>query len=85
MIKPDLVAPGLGIVSCGRMEQEKQAYVEKSGTSMAAPMVAGAAACLLSEYPDMSNVEVKLRLRESCTPLEEEGTGWGLLNVSRLL
>ena len=85
VIKPDLVAPGLGIVSCGRMEQEKQAYVEKSGTSMAAPMVAGAAACLLSEYSDMSNVEVKLRLRESCTPLKEEGTGWGLLNMSRLL
>lgn len=40
-------------------------YVAKSGTSMATPMVSGAIACLLSKYPDMTNVEVKLKLRES--------------------
>lgn len=85
IVKPDLVAPGLGIISCGRIHQEKKAYVEKSGTSMAAPIVSGAAACLLSEYPDMTNVEVKLRLRESCTALNEEGTGWGLLDMGAFL
>ena len=83
--KPDLVAPGLGIISCGRIDKEKKAYVEKSGTSMAAPIVSGAVACLLSEYPDMTNVEVKLKLREPCISLDEEGTGWGLLNIGELL
>ena len=76
---------GLGIISCGRIDKEKKAYVEKSGTSMAAPIVSGAVACLLSEYPDMTNVEVKLKLRESCISLDEEGTGWGLLNIGELL
>lgn len=52
---------------------------------MVAPIVSGAVNCLLSKYPDMSNVEVKLRLRESCAELEEEGTGWGLLNMKNLL
>lgn len=85
IVKPDLVAPGLGIISCGRIDKEKKAYVEKSGTSMAAPIVSGAVACLLSEYPDMTNVEVKLKLRESCISLDEEGTGWGLLNIGELL
>ena len=85
IVKPDLVAPGLGIISCGRIDKEKKAYVEKSGTSMAAPIVSGAVACLLSEYPDMTNVEVKLKLRESCISLDEEGTWWGLLNIGELL
>ncbi len=85
IVKPDLVAPGLGIISCGRIDKEKKAYVEKSGTSMAAPIVSGAVACLLSEYPDMTNVEVKLKLRESCISLDEEGTGCGLLNIGELL
>ena len=52
---------------------------------MAAPIVSGAVACLLSEYPDMTNVEVKLKLRESCISLDEEGTGRGLLNIGELL
>ena len=32
----------------------------------------------------MTNVEVKLKLRESCISLDEEGTGWGLLNIGEL-
>ena len=52
---------------------------------MATPVVSGAIACLLSKYPDMTNVEVKLRLRESCIRRNEEGEVWGMLNVRRLL
>ena len=45
-------------------------YIMKTGTSMAAPVVSGAAACLLSKYPDMTNVEIKLKLRESCVKMK---------------
>ena len=88
--KPDIVAPGTRILSCNAFWQNRNGriyrpYVAKSGTSMAAPIVSGAVACLLSEYPDMTNVEVKLKLRESCISLDEEGTGWGLLNIGELL
>ena len=87
VIKPDVMAPGRRIISCNRMRENRKMgwYTTKSGTSMAAPVVAGAIACLLSKYPDMSNVEVKLRLWETCRRLKEEGTGWGMLNVERLL
>ena len=47
-------------------------YIMKTGTSMAAPVVSGAAACLLSKYPDMTNVEIKLKLRESCVKIERD-------------
>lgn len=87
--KPDLVAPGSHIVSCSASyaKEGAKAYIQKSGTSMATPVVSGAIALLLSKYPDMSNVEVKLRLRQTCDDLgmKWERQGWGLLNVKRLL
>ena len=53
---------------------------------MAAPIVSGAMALLLSKYPDMSNVEAKLKLRSSSRRVEAEMTqGWGLLQVEQLL
>lgn len=86
--KPDLVAPGSGIISCNRMRRPGDPpYVAKSGTSMATPRVAGAVACLLEKYPAMSNVQVKLKLRESCRDLglPPEKQGWGELEIGRLL
>mgnify|MGYP006874965006 CR=1 FL=1 len=44
-----------------------------------------AAACLLSKYPDMTNVEIKLKLRESCVKMKGTESGWGMLHVGRLL
>ncbi len=83
--KPDIVAPGSGIISCGHLWQSGKNYCKKSGTSMATPMVSGAAALLLSKEPWLTNVEVKMRLRESAVDLgrEHSSQGWGLLDVSR--
>ena len=87
VVKPDVFAPGTGIISCngkyGRPGEHP--YIMKTGTSMATPVVSGAIACLLSKYPDMTNVEVKLKLRESSVRIPGTESGWGLLNVERLL
>lgn len=88
VVKPDVIAPGSGVSSCNaKYNRTENPYVIKSGTSMATPIVSGAVAVLLSKYPDMSNVEVKLRLRESCVDMGygRNRQGWGLLNVKRLL
>jgi serine protease AprX len=86
IVKPDVYAPGSNILSCNGdyVNRWQKAYITKSGTSMATPVVSGAIACLLSKYPDLTNVEVKLMLRESCVELQEEQQGWGLLHVGRL-
>lgn len=88
VVKPDLVAPGYQIISCSNAFSKKgRSYTVKSGSSMATPVVSGAIAMLLSKYPDMNNVEIKLRLRETCEKVQgkAEGTGWGMLRVDRLL
>lgn len=62
-------------------------YITKSGTSMATPQVSGALALLLCRYPEMTNREVKIRLKNSAVDLgfSHEKQGWGLLNIERLI
>lgn len=86
--KPDIVAPGAGIFSCSSRYRKKDGYYcRKSGTSMATPMVSGAAALLLCREPWITNVEVKMRLWESAVDLgmEQNRQGWGLLNIPSFL
>lgn len=88
--KPDLVAPGTDIVSCSldfRRGMGGRAYVTKSGTSMATPVVAGAAALAFQKYPGMTNEECKRKLLYTASDLglAWNRQGWGLLNVEGLL
>lgn len=62
-IKPDLVAPGTGIISAGVGYEE--AYVNKSGSSMSAPLVAGTIAVLLSYNKELTFDKIRSILRES--------------------
>ena len=90
--KPDVVAPGTDIVSCnagylGFRGKWKDAYVIKSGTSMATPVVSGAAALALQKFPDMCNEECKSKIQFTATDLglPWNRQGWGMINVRRLL
>lgn len=90
--KPDLVAPGTDIRSCNVRYQKlygniRNAYVEKSGTSMATPIVSGAAALALERFPSMTNEELKQKLTFTATDLKEPWNkqGWGMLHVAKLL
>lgn len=90
--KPDLVAPGTDIVSCNvhyyRLHGKfRNAYVAKSGTSMATPIVSGAAALAMQRFPQMTNEECKQKLQYTATDLHLPWNqqGWGMVNVGRLL
>lgn len=86
--KPDIVAPGSDIISCCPPCYGKiSGYTARSGTSMATPIVSGAAAVFLSKYPNMSNEQVKYYLQQTATDLHlpRNQQGYGLLNMERLL
>lgn len=79
----------LGTISSGSKSKNlfSNMYISKSGTSMSTPMVSGAIALLLSVFPEMSNLEVKVRLKNSAVNmgLSHQHQGWGKLDIKRLL
>lgn len=81
--KPDLVAPGANITSL----KVDGGYVAQSGTSMATPMVAGAAALLWEKNPTLSSN----RIREILVATAEDRgynrliQGAGYLNINAAL
>ena len=92
MKKPDIVAPGTDITSCCHKCRKyyyayREAYVKKSGTSMATPIVSGAAALLLEKQPTLTNEAVKNKLIYTATDLNEPWSkqGWGMVNINKLL
>ncbi|KPI06046.1 Subtilisin [Actinobacteria bacterium OK074] len=86
-LKPDVTAPGVDITAASAKNSviakevgEKPAgYVTISGTSMATPHVAGAAAILKQEHPDWTYLQLKSALTGSAKPGNytpyEQGSG----------
>ncbi|MFC0272503.1 S8 family peptidase [Metabacillus herbersteinensis] len=74
----EVMAPGVNILST----VPGNGYDSFNGTSMASPHVAGAAALILSKNPNLSNVQVRERLRNTATNLGDPFYyGAGLINV----
>ena len=66
-LKPDIGAPGGLIRSTYPLEKGAHAIV--SGTSMASPHVAGAAALYLQAHPGTTQAELRTRLQNSADPI----------------
>ena len=96
--KPDLVAPGAHVVSTRSAGSTVDtahpdarvagSYFRGSGTSFSAPQVAGAAALLLQQRPNLSNDHVKGMLVRTADPLRGAAAtaqGAGELDVAAAL
>ncbi|WP_139488074.1 S8 family peptidase [Brevibacillus dissolubilis] len=95
LVKPDLLAPGVNIVSL----RAPNSYIDKlspetriddnytvlSGTSMATPICAGVVALLLQKYPTLTPFQVKRRLMMTADNwgLPPNTQGQGYLNAEK--
>jgi subtilisin family serine protease len=69
-MKPDIAAPGVDILAARAGGNAVDGYYQTmSGTSMATPHVAGAAAILVQEHPDWSPGQLKDALMSTSKPL----------------
>ncbi|GGS42754.1 S8 family serine peptidase [Deinococcus knuensis] len=66
-LKPDIAAPGGNIRSAYPLEKGNGGYATLSGTSMASPHVAGAAALMLQAYPNTKAKDMRGLLMNSAT------------------
>ncbi|MEU5868235.1 S8 family serine peptidase [Nonomuraea sp. NPDC047529] len=89
--KPDLTAPGVAIVAARAAgtsmgEPVDERYTAASGTSMATPHVAGAAAIVKQRHPDWTARQIKDALVGSAKPIAGQpidDAGAGRLDVAR--
>lgn len=93
LVKPDLVAPGVNVVSLrspksnldksNKKSRVGEWYTSLSGTSMATPVCAGVAALIIARYPDITPGELKERLVKTSRTLNKSANdqGAGLIDV----
>jgi serine protease AprX len=95
---PDLVAPGVSVISCGvpggnifatySAARIGNNFLKGSGTSQATAVVSGAVADLLQARPSLTPDQVKALLRSTATPLAGQtvaAQGAGELNLATAL
>src|SRR5690625_4165069 len=96
-VKPDVVAPGTNIMAAVPAYKKdypdanyEQAYDRKTGTSMAAPQVAGVVALLLEKNKNLDPFDVKVALTNTAKQLDTStynvfAQGAGLIQPAELI
>ncbi|SDT68329.1 S8 family serine peptidase [Jiangella sp. DSM 45060] len=85
-VKPDIAGPGVDITAARAGGRGDAAYTDMSGTSMATPHVAGAAAVVRQAHPDWTGEQVKAALQSTVRPDNDTDVydqGAGILDVAK--
>ncbi|MEJ2507442.1 MAG: S8 family serine peptidase, partial [Ignavibacteriaceae bacterium] len=84
-IKPDLVAPGEGVWVANYLPKIKPEFSWSHGTSLAAPIVAGISALILSTHPDLSSEQVIEAIKNTSSNSNNPDNlyGWGVPDAEK--
>jgi len=74
-LKPEVAAPGVGVLGARAGARDANLYVPMSGTSQATPIVAGAAALLTQQHPAWTWQQIKARIVGTADPYPFQ-TSW---------
>lgn len=93
VVKPDIVAPGTKIISCSNKPERirggkyRNAYEEKSGTSMSAPIISGILMGIILNYPYLTSREIRKMILNCTTDIgyEKNMQGNGFVNCSKII
>ncbi|MFJ8743022.1 S8 family serine peptidase [Embleya sp. NPDC127516] len=87
-LKPEVCAPGVGIVSADAGAKPPNLLVPHDGTSLAAPFVAGVVALMFEANKNLDHLTIVKHLIETCdapvppTPPTQLDSGWGFGRVN---
>jgi subtilisin family serine protease len=84
-IKPEVCA--MGVDTYGAATDDDSHYLYADGTSLAAPLVAGAACLMLEGRPDLTPAEVRQALQATAhrSSQPDNDWGWGIIDVGKAL
>jgi Subtilase family len=85
----DVAAPGVGILAAVPTWKDPSGYALLTGTSYAAPIVAGAAAWIWTVRPQLDSTQVATILHRSAHDIDAPGvdpaSGWGIVDIPAAL
>jgi subtilisin family serine protease len=74
--KPDIAAPGTGIVAARGFAGDNNAWISMSGTSMAGPLVAGVVGLMLAIEDRLTAAQIESIIRRTARPLPGASFTW---------
>lgn len=85
--KPDMVVPGVDIISTNVFKVNHKFYTTMTGTSVSTPMVAGIVSLLYSINPNYTPDQIKYMLINSCVKITggRNVEGFGYLDLNKII
>ena len=85
--KPDLLVPGVDIISTNVFSFNHKFYTKMTGTSVSTPMVAGVVSLMYSLNPNYTPDQIKYMLTRSCVKItgDRNSEGFGYLDLGKLI
>lgn len=84
--KPDILMPGVDIISTNLFDEKRKFYTTMTGTSVSTPMLAGVASLLFRINMNYTPDQIKYMLIKSCISIDGDrnSEGFGRLNLTQL-